>query len=142
MQKAQKGDKVHVHYTGKTNDGNVFDSSRQRDPLEFRIGSGMVIPGFENAVIGLEIGQSVTAVIPANEGYGERMAELLFEVPKDQFPDDITPEIGLQLQLSNPDGGNTVVTITEITGQSVTLDANHFLAGKELTFDIELVAIV
>ena len=142
MPTAKKGDKVQVHYTGKTGDGVVFDSSREREPLEFRLGSGMVIQGFENAVLGLKIGQSVTAFIPANEGYGSVQDELIFNVPVEQFPDNIVPEIGLQLQLQNPDGGGTVVTITGISASEVTMDANHILAGKDLTFDIELVAII
>lgn len=141
MAKIKEGDTVKVHYTGKTSDGNVFDSSRERDPLEFTIGQGQLIPGFEKAVVGLEAGDSQTVTIPSDEAYGEVRDDMIVNVPKEQIPSDITPEVGQQLQIQQKDGGSIGVVVTEITEQEVTLDANHPLAGKDLTFEIEVVSI-
>jgi peptidylprolyl isomerase len=140
MSKAKSGDTVRIHYTGKLDDGTVFDSSRGREPLEFTIGTQQVIPGFENAVVGMEAGEVKTVRIPVDEAYGDRRNELVLEVSRDQFPDHIEPRVGQQLQLSQ-DGQLAVVTIADVAGDVVILDANHPLAGKDLTFELELVGI-
>lgn len=141
MAEAQSGDTVRVHYTGRLDGGEVFDSSRGRDPLEFTLGGGQVIAGFDEAVTGMTPGDEKTVTIPAGEAYGARRDELSGEVPRAQFPPDIDPQVGQQLQMQQ--GGQTfVVTVTEVTDEAVRLDANHPLAGKDLTFDLELVEIV
>ncbi len=142
MAQAKKGDKVKVNYTGKFDDGAVFDSSVGRDPLEFTVGEGQVIPGFEGAVIGMNIADSKTVRIPAAEAYGLPHEELVMVVSRTEFPEDLNPSVGDQLQLSDPTGQVMIVTVTETSDESVTMDANHPLAGKDLTFDIELVEIV
>lgn len=134
------GDKVKVEYTGKLADGSVFDTSKGRRPLEFVVGSKTVIPGFEKAVIGRDKGDAVTVVIPAAEAYGESDPELVFTVARSQMPETIPLEPGTPIQLSNEQGQMDVV-ITEVGPQEVTLDANHPLAGKDLTFDIEIVDV-
>jgi peptidylprolyl isomerase len=141
MPEAKSGDKVKVHYTGKLEDNTVFDSSKDRPPLEFTIGSGSIIPGFENAVIGMQTGESKTFTIPPDEAYGQPRDELKMEVNKSDFPDDISPEVGQQLQMKRADGNVINVVVANMEGDKVTLDANHPLAGKSLTFDIELVEI-
>ncbi len=140
-EKAKNGDTVKVHYHGTLEDETVFDSSKGRDPLEFQIGSGQVIPGFENGIIGMEIGDTKTIIIPAEEAYGPRREELVVSVPKENFPENITPNMGQQLQIRQPDNNLINVIVTEINEESVTLDANHPLAGKTLIFEAELVAI-
>lgn len=140
MPQAETGDTVSVHYTGKLDDGTVFDSSRDREPIEFKVGEQQVIKGFDDAVSGMEPGQSQTVTIASDDAYGERREELIFTVPKEQFPDDINPEEGQQLQMQQGEQV-AVVTVAEVGDDNVTLDANHPLAGKDLTFDIELVAI-
>ena len=142
MSKADKGMTVKVHYTGTLADGTVFDSSREREPMEFTLGQGRLIKGFENAVMGLEVGKSTKVDIPCVEAYGEHRKELVIEFDKAKFPPSITPEVGQYLNLRQPDGGVLDVMIMKVEGDKVTLDANHPLAGKDLTFDIELVAIV
>lgn len=141
MSKAKKGDTVKVHYTGKLNDGSVFDSSENREPLEFQLGSGQLIPGFEKAVNGMTVGDSTTVTIPANEAYGDVNEELILSVEKDRLPADIQPEVGMQLQVQQPDGQPVPVVISDVTDSVVKLDANHPLAGKDLTFFIEVVEI-
>lgn len=137
----KNGATVRVHYTGTLDDGTEFDSSRDREPLEFTLGEGMLIPGFEKAVLGMsKVGDAVKVVIPAEEAYGERLEELVISVPRDQVPPHIEPEVGLMLQLMT-DGGEMEVAVTEVTEEAVTLDANHPLAGETLTFDIELVEL-
>jgi peptidylprolyl isomerase len=140
MQKATKGTTVQVHYTGKLGDGSVFDSSRGRDPLEFTVGSGQVIAGFDRAVDGMATGDSKTVTIPADDAYGERREELLITVDRSQFPDTIEPEVGQQLQMTQ-EGQVAVVTVADVSEAGVTLDANHPLAGKELIFDLELMEV-
>lgn len=142
MAEAKKGDTVKVHYTGKLEDGSVFDSSDGRDPLEFTLGEGQVIPGFEAAVVGMNASDSKTTTISSDDAYGPHRKEMVAAVDRDQFPPDITPEVGQQLQMQRPDGQKIVVAVTEVSESSVTLDANHPLAGKDLTFEIELVEIV
>ena len=137
----QDGDTVSVHYTGSLNDGTVFDSSEGRDPLPFTVGAGQVIPGFEKAVIGLKLGESVTVTIPVDEAYGPYREDLVVTVDRSELPADREPEIGQQLQRVLTDGSIITFVITEVAESTVTLDANHPLAGKELTFDIELVEI-
>jgi len=141
MSQAKAGDKVKVHYTGKLEDGTVFDSSKDREPLEFNLGSGNVIPGFENGILGMAIGESRTITIAPDQAYGQTNPDLVATVERKQFPDNITPEVGLQLQMSQPTGQPLNVTITHIAGDSITLDANHPLAGKTLVFEVELVAV-
>lgn len=141
MKLASKGDSVKVHYTGKLEDGTVFDSSKDREPLEFSIGERQVIKGFEEAVIGMAEGQSKTVEIPAEESYGPRRDDLVVTINRSQVPPDIELEEGLHLQMKQPSGTVFNVMVAEITDDTVTLDANHPLAGKDLTFDIELVEV-
>ncbi len=138
---AQKGNKVKVHYTGRLNDGNVFDSSVNRQPLEFKLGEGQMIPGFEQAVLGLQEGEKVTATIPANDAYGERRNDLIFNVPRTNVPENIDPRVGQKLSIKQPDGQMIPVTVTDANEEAIVLDANHPLAGKDLIFDIEVVEI-
>ena len=142
MATAQTGDTVRVHYTGKLDDGTVFDSSVGGDPIEFVIGDHQVIPGFEDGVTGMILGESKTIVIPFDQAYGAYDDELVLNVPRDQFPDHITPEVGEALQLQQPDGNVITVVISEVSAEAVTLDANHPLAGEDLTFDLQLAEIV
>jgi peptidylprolyl isomerase len=141
MSKAKDGDKVKVHYTGQLESGDVFDSSRQHDPLEFVIGGGNVIPGFENGIIDMEEGDTKRITIPPEGGYGERREELMVRVLKKEFPAHITPAIGQQLQIKQGEGDILNVNIIAMDEESVTLDANHPLAGQTLLFDVELVEI-
>jgi FKBP-type peptidyl-prolyl cis-trans isomerase 2 len=142
MNQAKTGDTVLVHYKGKLKDGSIFDESKQSDPLEFKIGEGMLLPDFEKAVVGMNQGESKTIAIEAERAYGDHRDDLLIEVDRTQFPEHISPEIGLQLRLNQPDGSPLTVAISELSESSVTLDANHPLAGKNLTFDINLVEIL
>lgn len=141
MAKAKMGDTVKVHYTGKLGDGTVFDSSRERGPLEFTIGKKMLIPGFEAAVEGMEEGDTQSVSISPGEAYGERMDELVMVVQRSEFPENIDPQVGLALTVRHPEAGVIETRITEVTDDDVTIDANHPLAGQELTFEIELVEI-
>ena len=141
MTQAKVGDNVKVHYTGKLDDGTVFDSSVEREPLEFSLGSGNVIPGFEEAIIGMAPGESKTATIPVDQAYGPQREELVLKVEKEQIPSDLSVEIGQQLQISQNNGQVIPVVVTEVSDSQVTLDANHPLAGEQLTFDIKLVEV-
>ena len=141
MSDAKEGDTIKVHYKGTLEDGTVFDSSRDDEPLEFTLGKGQIIKGFENAVLGMSIGETKTVRIPSNEAYGPRMDELLLKFDKTDFPPDIEPIEGLILDLRNPDGRTLVARIIEVSGDLVTLDANHPMAGKDLTFKIDLMEI-
>ncbi|MBE9182315.1 peptidylprolyl isomerase [Oculatella sp. LEGE 06141] len=141
MTQAKQGDTVTVHYTGKLDDGTVFDSSANRDPLQFSIGEGNVIPGFEQAVMGMSPGESKTAIIPADQAYGPHYQEMVLVVDRNQIPDNLPVEIGQQLQIRQQGGQTIPVMITEVSEAQVTLDANHPLAGEDLTFDIQLVEI-
>lgn len=141
MTQAKTGDNVLIHYTGKLDDGTVFDSSRDRDPLQFAIGGGQVIPGFEAAVVGMAPGESKTETIDAEQAYGPHRTEMVMVVERNQIPDDIPLDVGQQLQLRGPQGQMVPVLVTELSDENVTLDANHPLAGEKLTFDIELVDI-
>ena len=137
---AKDGDTVQVHYTLKLEDGTVFETSIGGDPLQFTIGEGQLIPGFEQAVVGMSPGESKTVEIPADEAYPYR-EELVLVVDRDQLPEDLQPEVGQQLQIRQPDGQTILVKVIDVSESSVTLDANLPLAGKDLTFDIELVEI-
>jgi len=139
---AKQGDKVKVHYTGKLGDGSVFDSSVEREPLEFTIGEGMVIPGFEQAVVGLEPGASTETTIASENAYGPHSTDLVTEVPRERLPEGMDVTIGQQLQVSMANGQQAVVLVTDVQETSITIDANHPLAGQDLTFAIELVEIV
>lgn len=142
MALAKNGDTVKVHYTGRFQDGTVFDTSADGEPLEFTLGERQVISGFERAVVGMQTGESKTVKIPPNQGYGARQTDLVFEVGRENLPDELDPEVGQHLELEQPDGQRVMLTITGVSASTVTLDANHPLAGKELTFNLELVDIV
>jgi peptidylprolyl isomerase len=141
MQQARQGDMVHVHYRGMLDDGTVFDSSEGSDPIAFTLGSGEVIPGFEQAIEGMSTGDRKTERIEPANAYGERREELVFTVGDDQMPDGNDVEVGDMLQVGFPDGSTANVQVTALENGSVTLDANHPLAGKALTFELELVSI-
>lgn len=142
MAQARDNDTVKVHYTGKLEDGTVFDSSVDRDPIQFTIGAGQVIAGFERAVTGMEPGETKTATLAPDEAYGPRREEMVSVVDRSQLPDDLELRPGQQLAVKQQDGRQFTVTVTELTDSTVTVDANHALAGKRLTFDLQLVAIV
>jgi peptidylprolyl isomerase len=141
LAQAQQGDTVAVHYTGTLDNGDVFDSSRGRDPLEFQVGGGQVIPGFDRAVQGLEVGDTRQVRLEGEEAYGEPREDLIIDVPVEQFPAEASPEVGQQVQVQVAPGQNRVATIAAVEDASVKLDLNHPLAGKALIFDVELVEI-
>lgn len=141
MQQVKKGDTVKVHYHGKLTDGTSFDSSEGREPLEFEVGGGQVIPGFDQGVTGMAVGEKKTIQIPVDEAYGPKQEEMIMEFPKERFPEDMNPEVGMQLNMSNGQGQNFPVVIVEVRDAVVVLDANHPLAGEDLIFDLELVEI-
>ena len=141
MSKAKSGDTVRVHYTGKLEDGTQFDSSAGGDPLEFSLGEGNVIPGFENAVEGMEIGESKSVTIEAEQAYGPRHEQLVQDVPREQLPNDMQPAVGMQLQAQGEDGRTMRLVVTAVEDETITVDGNHPLAGRSLNFDIELVSI-
>lgn len=133
---------MQVHYTGRKNDGTVFDSSSGRSPLQFQVGSGMVIRGFDEGVKGMEVGEAKTVRIPVEDAYGPSSEDMIFEFDRSLIPDDIELEIGLTLNMHQDGNPQAVpVVVRNVTATSVTLDANHPLAGEELIFDIELVGI-
>ena len=141
MQQVKNGDTVRVHYHGKLTDGTTFDSSEGRDPLEFQVGSGQVIKGFDDALVNMQIGEKKTVNIPVDQAYGQRNVDMMMEYPKSEFPDDMKPEAGMELHMSDNQGHVFPVVVTEVQEDVVVLDANHPLAGKDLTFEIELVSI-
>jgi peptidylprolyl isomerase len=142
MTKTKVGDRVRVHYTGTLESGEEFDSSRNREPLEFVIGEGSVIPGFEEGVVDMAIGESKNISILPENGYGQRNHELVAEVMKSEIPGYIKPSPGMRLQIKTPDGGVMDVMVTEVGEDTVTLDGNHPLAGQNLLFDVELIEIL
>ncbi len=141
MSQVKKDDKVKVHYTGKLGNGEVFDSSLDREPMEFQVGSGQLIPGFENGVIDMKVNEKKTLVIPSAEAYGEPRKELIQEVPKDRLPEEIKPEVGMGLVSKTPEGQEIQLVVKEVNEESILVDGNHPLAGQELTFEIEVVGI-
>ena len=141
MQTVKNGDTVKVHYHGKLTNGATFDSSEGRDPLQFKVGEGMVIKGFDNAMLDMKVGDKKTVNIPEHEAYGAHQEELIMDFPLEKFPPDVKPEEGMELQMSNAEGQVFPVVVTAVNKDSVTLDANHPLAGEELVFEIELVEI-
>lgn len=141
MANAKDGDTVHIHYTGRLDDGSVFDSSEGRDPLSFTVGSGQVIPGFDEAVRGMAPGDTRTTRIPPKEAYGDRQDELQLSFPRSDLPDGLDPQVGETLQMRTAEGQAFQVRVVETTAEALQLDANHPLAGEALTFDIELVKI-
>ena len=138
---ANDGDTVRVHYTGMLEDKTVFDSSLGREPLEFTMGEGMMISGFENAVRGMSVRQSKTVTLSPEEAYGPHRDEMVFEVGREQLPPELNPAVGQQLQMRQQDGTSVPVLVTDVSEATITVDANHSLAGKDLTFEIELVEI-
>lgn len=141
MSQAKANDKVSVHYTGKLDDGTVFDSSHDRGPLHFTIGAGQVISGFENGVIGMAEGDTRTVSIKPDDAYGEIREDLIIEINKTDIPQNINIKVGQQLQINRPEGRAIPVLVSDVSDDTITLDANHPLAGKTLTFDIEMVKI-
>lgn len=141
MGKVKANDTIRVHYTGKLNDGQVFDSSLERDPLEVTLGQGSLIPGFEKGLIDMEVNENKTITIPKEEAYGEVREELFQTVSKNDLPDEIKPEVGMRLVARNPDGSEQQLRIAEVQEESIVIDANHPLAGQDLTFDLTLVEI-
>ncbi len=141
MSEAQTGNTVKVHYTGALEDGTVFDSSEGREPLEFKLGEQRVIPGFENAVVGMTPGDKKKEKIPAENAYGPHRDDMILEIDRDQLPENISPEVGLQLQMTTTDGRQVPVKITQVEDAKIKLDANHPLAGQDLVFDLELVEV-
>jgi peptidylprolyl isomerase len=142
MTTVKEGNTVRVHYTGTLDDGSVFDTSKEKEPLEFTLGQGQIIPGFEEAVVGMKVGESKSVHIAAENAYGLHRDELVVDVPLDQLPQDLNLEVGRKLQMRQTNGQSIVVTVTGISEKEVTLDANHALAGQDLKFEIELVEIV
>ncbi|MFA9614389.1 MAG: peptidylprolyl isomerase [Deltaproteobacteria bacterium] len=148
MAQAKAGDTVRVHYEGQLSDGTIFDSSLEREPIEFILGQDTVIPGFEQAVIGMEVGESKDVSIPPEEGFGEYSEDLVVNIEKTILPPDINPELGMQLEVSSEEEEEEeeetprVFTIADIAEDSITLDGNHPLAGAEIAFKIELLEIL
>jgi len=138
---AKKGDRVHIHYTGSLDNGDVFDSSQGRAPLEFVLGSNQVIPGFEKAVTGMETGEKKKINIPCEEAYGPHDASMVAKIPLSQFPSNITPQVGQQLEMQTQTGEKIQVMVTSVDEENAMLDANHPLAGQSLNFELELVSI-
>ena len=141
MARAANGDKVKVNYTGRLTDGSVFDSSTDREPMEFTIGEGQLIPDFENAVVGMEPGESKKVDIASDNAYGPRRDEMVLVVDRKEIPKKIKPEVGMRLQLQQPDGKAAIVMVADVDDEKVTLDGNHPLAGEDLAFEIELLEI-
>ncbi len=142
MQQVKNGDTVKVHYHGKLTDGTTFDSSEGRDPLEFEVGSGMVIKGFDDGVLGMEVGDKKTIEIPVDEAYGPADPQMMMEFPIDRLPKDLKPEIGMELTMRDNAGNPIPVVVAEVRPEAIIIDANHPLAGEDLVFDLELVEIV
>ena len=142
MAQAKTGDTVKVHYTGKLDDGTIFDTSIKREPLQFTIGEGKIIPDFEQAVIGMNPGETKNVQIPSDNAYGPHLEDRVMVVDRSEFPEDLKPEVDQRLQVRQSDGQVFAVTVIDVSESKVTLDGNHPLAGKDLTFDIQLSEIV
>ena len=136
---SQPGDTVHIHYTGRLDDGTVFDSSEGRAPLTFTLGSGQVVPGFDRAATGLDVGEERTVRLEPSDAYGDRREDLVLTVPREAFPSDVSPQAGQRLQLGLQGGGTLDAEVTAVSDEAITLDANHPLAGQALTFDVQRV---
>lgn len=141
MSQVKQNDTVRVHYTGKLTDGQVFDSSLEREPIEFTMGQGQLIPGFEKGLLDMKVNEKKTIEIPAEEAYGEPRAELVQEVDKNQLPEEIKPEPGMGLVSKSPDGREMNLVVKEVKDETIVVDGNHPLAGKDLVFDLEVVEI-
>jgi len=141
MTSAKAGDTVRIHYTGTLSDGTTFDSSEGRDPLEFTVGSGDIIPGLDKAMPGMQVGETKTVTVPCDEAYGPVNPEAMQTVERAQIPEHIPLDPGTALQVQDQTGRAMAVTVAEVTEEKVVLDANHPLAGKDLTFNVELVEI-
>ena len=139
---AEAGKKVKVHYTGTFDDGEVFDSSKETDPLEFELGAGQVIPGFDQAVAGMEVGEVKNVRIPEADAYGAYNPEMVFTTDHSQFDENVTPQVGQQFQAETPDGQPLFLVVKEVSEEGIVMDANHPMAGKDLNFELELVEIV
>ena len=137
----KNNDTVQVHYTGKLTNGQIFDSSVDKEPLEFQLGQGQIIPGFENGLIDMKVAEKKTVTIPEVQAYGEVRKDLFQEVPKAELPPEIDPQVGMGLVAKNPDGSERQLRVAEVRNESIVIDANHPLAGQDLVFDLELVAI-
>ncbi|RXG15348.1 FKBP-type peptidyl-prolyl cis-trans isomerase 2 [Leeuwenhoekiella aestuarii] len=137
----KNNDTVQVHYTGKLTNGQIFDSSVDKEPLEFQLGQGQIIPGFENGLIDMKVTEKKTVTIPESEAYGEVRKDLFQEVPKAELPPEIDPQVGMGLVAKNPDGSERQLRVAEVRNESIVIDANHPLAGQDLVFDLEVVAI-
>jgi peptidylprolyl isomerase len=141
MKQAKSGDSVKIHYTGKLNDGTVFADSKKGEPLEFTLGAGQIIPGVDEAVQGMEPGQSKTVTIPPEKAYGPRQEGLTKDIPKDDLPEGMQPQVGQSLKVDRPNGEPMIVSITAVSDSNITVDANHPLAGKDLDFKLELLEV-
>jgi peptidylprolyl isomerase len=141
MTEARSGDTVKVHYTGRLDDGTVFDTSAEKEPLEFKIGAGQLIADFEQAVVGMEPGESKTVMITSDDAYGPHHDEMVLQIARHDLPEGLDPKVDQRLQVRRDSGETFVVTVAAVSAESVTLDANHPLAGKDLTFDIQLMEI-
>ena len=142
MSRVKENDKVKEHYTGKLTTGQIFGSSLEREPIEVTLGQGQLIPGFEKELVNMEVNEKKTITVPKEEAYGDIMEELFHEIKKSELPEDIKPEIGMMLVAQNPDGTENQLRITDVKEESIIIDANHVLAGQDLTFELELVAIL
>ncbi|RKY72310.1 MAG: peptidylprolyl isomerase [Candidatus Latescibacterota bacterium] len=142
MTQAKKGDTVRVHYTGMLEDGTVFDTSLGREPLEFTIGESEIIPGFEDGVIGMQPGETKTFKVASERAFGPHREELVITMDRDQFPPHLHPEVGKEYQMRQPDGNLVPVRVVEVSEETVTLDANHPLAGKDLIFEVQLLEVL
>lgn len=141
MSQVKENDTVRVHYTGKLSNGQIFDSSLEREPLEVQLGQGMLIPGFEKGLVNMKLNEKKTIHIPVAEAYGDVQQELMYEVKKEQLPQDMAPEVGMALASKDPNGNEVQFRVAEVKEDAIIVDANHPLAGQELTFDLELVEI-
>lgn len=141
MSQVKQNDTVRVHYTGKLADGQIFDSSLEREPIEFTMGQGQLIPGFENGLLEMKVNEKKTVTIPSEEAYGEPRQELIQEVEKNQLPEEIKPEEGMGLVSKSPDGQEMNLIVREVKEDTIVVDGNHPLAGKDLTFDLEVIEI-
>lgn len=142
MAQAKQGDTVRVHYTGRLKDGTVFDTSSNREPLQFTVGKRQVVPGFEAAVVGMNPGESTTTEIPADQAYGPHHPQMVIAAERSDLPEGLNLDVGQELNIRQEVGGVLTLRVTDLSGSSVTLDANHPLAGQDLTFDIQLIEIV